>query len=59
MILAAGVIYIINIYIFTYMYTSMPIAGISEMERKRRKESNIFTTKINFIAWLLEVLNNT
>ena len=37
----------------------MPIAGISEMERKRRKESNIFTTKINFIAWLLEVLNNT
>ena len=59
MILAAGVIYIINIYIFTYMYTYMPIAGISEMERKRRKESNIFTTKINFIAWLLEVLNNT
>ena len=29
--------------------------GISETERKRRKESNLFTTKINFIAWLLEV----
>ena len=30
-------------------------SGISETERIRRKESNLFTTKINFIAWLLEV----
>ena len=36
---------------------ALPIAGISETERKRRKESNLFTTKINFTAWLLEVLN--
>ena len=34
----------------------MPIAGVSETERRRRKESNLFTTKINFYAWLLEVL---
>ena len=33
----------------------MPIAGVSETERRRRKESNLFTTKINFYAWLLEV----
>ena len=30
-------------------------AGINETERRRRKESNLFTTNINFIAWLLEV----
>ena len=34
-------------------------SGISETERIRRKESNLFTTKINFIAWLLEVCITT
>ena len=33
----------------------MLVAGINETERRRRKESNLFTTNINFIAWLLEV----
>ena len=31
--------------------------GLSDTERKRRKESNIFSAKICFIAWLLEVLS--
>ena len=30
-------------------------SGISESEREQRKQSNIFTTKINFLAWLIEV----
>ena len=30
-------------------------SGISEDERRRRKESNILSTKINFFAWLFEV----
>ena len=29
--------------------------GISENERKRRKEGNRITTKINLLAWLIEV----
>ena len=29
--------------------------GISESERERRKQNNILTTKINFLAWLIEV----
>lgn len=29
--------------------------GISDSERTRRKESNILSTKINFLAWLFEV----
>ena len=29
--------------------------GISESERERRKQSNLLTTKINFLAWLIEV----
>ena len=33
----------------------LALLGISETERTRRKESNHLTTKINFIAWLLEV----
>ena len=33
--------------------------GISETERRRRKESNHFTTQITFVAWLLEVLHKT
>ena len=37
-----------------FSYPSHPL-GVSETERRRRRESNIFTTKINFIAWLLEV----
>ena len=28
---------------------------MSESERKRRKENNRFSTKINFLAWLVEV----
>ena len=32
------------------------ILGISESERERRKQSNILTTKINFLAWLIEVI---
>ena len=31
--------------------------GISESERERRKQSNLLTTKINFMAWVIEVLN--
>ena len=31
--------------------------GISESERERRKQSNLLTTKINFLAWLIEVHN--
>ena len=31
--------------------------GISESERERRKQSNLLTTKINFLAWVIEVLN--
>ena len=30
--------------------------GITETERTRRRDSNYFTTKITFIAWLLEVV---
>ena len=30
-------------------------SGISESEREQRKQSNIFTTKIHFLAWLIEV----
>ena len=33
--------------------------GISETERRRRKESNHFTTQITFVAWLLEVFHKT
>ena len=39
--------------------TSHQQIGISETERKRRKESNYFTTQITFIAWLLEVIHKT
>ena len=39
--------------------TSHQQIGISETERKRRKESNYFTTQITFIAWLLEVFHKT
>ena len=31
------------------------LARISEAERERRKRSNVLTTKINFIAWVVEV----
>ena len=30
-------------------------SGISPKERVKRKESNMFSTKINFLAWLIEV----
>ena len=30
--------------------------GISESERQRRKESNSLSTKINFWAWIIEVI---
>ena len=29
--------------------------GVSESERERRKQSNLLTTKINFLAWIIEV----
>ena len=29
--------------------------GISEPERERRTQSNLLTTKINFLAWVIEV----
>ena len=46
--------------IVCYLYaTSHQQLGISETERKRRKESNYFTTQITFIAWLLEVFHKT
>ena len=32
-------------------------AGINEPERRRRREANTFTTRVNFFAWLLEVYN--
>ena len=31
--------------------------GISDVERARRKEKNIVSTKINFILWLTEVFS--
>ena len=34
---------------------SMYIQGINLQERVRRKESNALSTKINFLAWLIEV----
>ena len=40
-----------NMYFFLFL-------GISEMERKRRIESNSISTKINFIAWVLEVTSH-
>ena len=30
--------------------------AVSESERKKRRESNRFSTKINFLAWLVEVI---
>ena len=33
------------------------ILGISEDVRKRRKQKNLVATKLNFIAWSLEVDN--
>ena len=33
---------------------SMYIPGINLQERVRRKESNALSTKINFLAWLIE-----
>ena len=35
------------------------ISGISESERERRKKSNVLTTKINFLAWLIEVISTS
>ena len=32
------------------------LKGINEAERKRRKRANVLTTKINFIAWMIEVI---
>ena len=41
---------------FPPQVSSFPFSGVSETDRQKRKESNLFTTKMNFIAWLLEVL---
>ena len=40
-------------YLRTSWYISL---GVSESERERRKQSNILTTKINFLAWIIEVI---
>ena len=32
------------------------LKGINEAERNRRKRANVLTTKINFIAWMIEVI---
>ena len=44
-----------NFMEFPYFYSIMN-PGISESERQRRKDSNNFVAKINFLAWLLEVI---
>jgi len=41
--------------IFMFRSNQAPVPGVSETERQRRKQSNLFTTKITFIAWLIEV----
>ena len=32
--------------------------GISDSERAKRRENNTLTTKINFLAWLIEVTSS-
>ena len=32
------------------------LKGINEAERNRRRRANVLTTKINFIAWMIEVI---
>ena len=37
------------------MLSFLAILGITEEEKIRRKQKNRISTKINFLAWLIEV----
>ena len=44
-----------EIYIPLFGSYLHPCSGISETERQKRRQSNSLSTKINFLAWIIEV----